>query len=231
MPADVAIIVPVMQRPQNAAPFMRSLHLSVAGLARSVYVMPVCDLGDRPTIDAWRTAGTTPVTKDFRRAGTFAKKVNFGYQMIANPWLFIVGDDVRFHPGWLDTALQNAEHTSAKVVGTNDLANPRVMGGEHGTHLLISRQYVAEQGASWDGPGVVCHEGYHHWFVDDEIVTVAKQRGVWAAARSAVVEHMHPYFGKGQMDAVYALGASHAEQDQALFARRLAEHSAVPGAR
>ncbi len=233
MPADVAIIVPVMRRPQNAAPFMASLQASVEGLARTVFVMPICDPVDRTTIDAWGAAGTTPVVRHglSDHPGTFAEKVNFGYRMTTNPWLFIVGDDVRFLPGWLDTAVQTAEHPGAKVVGTNDLANPRVMRGEHGTHLLISRQYVAKQGASWDGPGVVCHEGYHHWFVDDEIVTVARQRGVWASALGAVVEHMHPYFGKGQMDEVYTLGQSRAAEDGELFRRRLAEHSAVSGAR
>jgi hypothetical protein len=113
------------------------------------------------------------------------------------PWIFITGDDVRFHPGWLDHAQHIAALTGAHVVGTNDWGNPRVMAGEHGTHLLIRRSYIEEQGASWDGPGVVCHEGYRHNYVDDEIVTVAKQRGVWVSAPGSVVEHFHPMLGQG----------------------------------
>ena len=58
------------------------------------------------------------------------------------------------------------------------MSNPRVISGEHGTHLLIRRSYIDEVGASWgtDGkgtPGEVCHDGYTHMYVDDEIVTAA----------------------------------------------------------
>ena len=75
-------------------------------------------------------------------------------------------------------------------------------------------------GASWDGPGVVAHEGYRHWFVDDEIVTAAKQRGGWQASLGSVVEHLHPLFGKGEQDEVYELGQAHAEQDREVFTAR-----------
>lgn len=224
--ADVAVIVPVMRRPQNAASFMASLRASTAGLGRTVKVYVLADAGDIDTKEAWRSAGADEVGTG--TLGTFAKKVNEGYRISQEPWLFITGDDVRFHPGWLDTALQTAEHTGAKVVGTNDLGNPRVMSGQHGTHLLIARSYVDELGASWDGPGVVCHEGYRHWYVDDEIVRCAKQRGVWASASGAVVEHLHPIFGKAPVDEVYLLGMSWAAVDETLFERRSAEHAAVP---
>jgi hypothetical protein len=100
-----------------------------------------------------------------------------------------------------------------------------VTSGEHATHLLIRRNYIDERGASWDGPKVVCHEGYRHNFPDDEIVTVAKQRGVWAFAKHSEVEHLHPFWGDAEVDATYELGQSSFEQDQALFLGRLAEHN------
>jgi hypothetical protein len=81
---------------------------------------------------------------------------------------------------------------------------------------------VDEQGASWDGPGVVAHEGYGHWFVDDEIVTVAKQRGVWVAALASKVEHLNPLWGKGEMDPIYERGQATADADRALWQERLA---------
>jgi len=218
----VAVIVPVMRRPRNAAPFMASLRAST-GLA-DVYV--VADAGDRETIDAWKQAGAQVVVSavpEWDGAGTFAQKVNLGYQTTSQPWLFLVGDDVRFHSGWLDHA-QAAARDGFDVVGTNDLGNPRVTSGEHATHLLIRRSYVDEQGASWDGPKVVAHESYAHWYVDDEIVAVAKQRGAWVMAPGSIVEHMHPAWGKAKTDDVYELGQSHAEADRALFEVRLAEH-------
>jgi len=217
---QTAVIVPVMNRPENAEPFMRSLRAST-GLAK---VYAVVDGEDQETITAWTQQAGASVIQQTTDLVTFAKKVNAGYEMTTEPWLFIVGDDVRFQRGWLDHA-QHAARQGAKVVGTNDLGNPRVMRGEHGTHLLISREYVDEHGASWDGPKVVCHEGYRHWFVDDEIVTVAKQRGVWTSAPGSVVEHLHPAWGKAENDPVYELGQSHSKQDYARFRQRLATHA------
>jgi len=71
----------------------------------------------------------------------------------------------------------------------------------------------------------VCHEGYRHWYVDDEIVTAAKERGVWQAALGSIVEHMHPMFGKAADDDVYTAGQAHAQQDRVTFQRRLKAHA------
>jgi hypothetical protein len=220
---EVAVLVPVMRRPDNAEPFMTSLRAST-GLARAY---AICDRTDHETAEAWHRAGAHVVTLvggAHPEGGSFAQKVNMGYRCSTEPWLFLTGDDVRFRPGWLDQA-QATAGDKFNVVGTNDLGNPRVTSGEHATHLLVRRSYVDEQGASWDGPGVVCHEGYRHWFVDDEIVTVAKQRGTWAPSLAAVVEHLHPIFGKAESDPTYRLGQSFVEQDRALFEQRTAQHA------
>lgn len=214
-----AVLVPVMRRPQNAAPFMASLRAST-GLA-TVYA--VADADDTETIAAWTAAGASVLVRDGAE-GTFAEKVNYGYRNTDEPWVFIVGDDVRFHAGWLDHAQAIAGDTR-HVIGTNDLGNPRVVAGDHATHLLIRRSYVDEQGASWDGPKIVAHEGYRHWYVDDEIVTAAKQRGVWAMALGSVVEHLHPAWGKADTDDVYGLGQAHASEDQAVFEKRARRHA------
>jgi glycosyltransferase involved in cell wall biosynthesis len=215
----VAVLVPVMRRPQNAAPFMESLLASTD----DAVVYAVADIGDHATVDAWKASGAI-VLAVAKPPGTFARKVNVGYRESYAPWLFLAGDDVRFHPGWLDTALA-AAGDRFHVVGTNDLANARVMAGEHATHMLVRRTYVDEQGASWDGPGVVCHEGYRHWYVDNEIVLAAKQCGVWAMALGSVVEHLHPLFGTAPHDDVYELGQSWAGADAALFERRRATYA------
>ena len=219
-----AIIVPVLGRPQNAKPFMESLKASGAELAK---VYAVVDHADVKTLAAWRMAGAQVIQYDDgppdSPGGTFAAKVNLGYVCTDEPWLLLVGDDVRFKPGWLDHA-QHAARDGAHVIGTNDLHNSRVTSGEHATHLMVRRAYVDERGASWDGPKVVCHEGYRHNFVDDEMVTVAKQRGVWAFAEYSKVEHLHPLWKNAEMDATYELGASFALQDKVLFEQRAAEH-------
>ena len=108
------------------------------------------------------------------------------------------------------------------MVGTNDLHNPRSLAGDHSPHPLIRRAYIDEHGASWDGPGIVAHEGYRHWFVDDEIVTAAKQRGAWAMAHHAKIEHLHPLWGLADDDETYRLGREHVAADRELFETRAA---------
>lgn len=214
---ECAVLVPVMKRPQNAEPFMRSLKSST-GLA-TVYA--IADALDTETIAAWNAAGAEVILRDFDGPGTFAQKINAGYEATDEPWILAVGDDVRFHPGWLDHALAVAGD-GYHVIGTNDLG-PRVKAGQDSPHFLIRRSYIDEQGASWDGPKVVCHEGYRHGYVDLEIALVAKQRGAWATALGSIVEHIHHIWGKGQDDEVYRLGRSSADQDKELFQARLAQ--------
>jgi len=212
----VDVIVPVLHRPQNVKPFMESLRAST-GLARAWFV---CEEGDDVQADEVRSYGGNVLF----HSGSFAKKANFAFDQLSAlseaQWVFLAGDDVKFRPGWLDHCFEVARRYKAKVVGTNDLANPRVMRGEHATHMLVERAYVMENGASWDGPGVLCHEGYHHWFVDDELVTVAKQNSVFQVALGSEVEHVHPMVGKAPNDAVYDLGAEKSKSDEALFKSR-----------
>ena len=203
------MIVPVLGRPHNAKPFVESLRAS-SGL---VNIVPVIGKDDTETWKAWEAQGCRPL---YAEGVTFAEKVNQGYRETSEPWVLIVGDDVRFHPGWLDAA-QAAATGGFAVVGTNDLGNPRVVRGEHATHILLRRAYIDQHGASWDGPGVLAHEGYGHWFVDDEIVTVAKQRDTWVSAKGAVIEHLHPLWGKAPEDDTYRKGQVSRFTDEALW--------------
>lgn len=215
--SEVAVVVPVLNRPHRAEPFMQSLHISTS----RAQAYAVVNEADTTTRDAWLSARANVLVTSLN---TFAEKVNYAYGVTNEPWLFLVGDDVSFHPEWADELLRVADETGAMVVGANDLANPRTDQGTHAPHLLISRQYVAERGASWDGPGVVCHEGYSHMFVDDEVVTAAKQRGTFAVARDAIVEHLHPAVMKAEVDSTYQLGWSYAELDKSRFAERMREY-------
>ena len=212
-----AVLVPVMGRPQNADKFMRSLKASSA----QAKAYAIANVNDQPTIDAWQKAGAKVIVTTYT---TFAEKVNFGYYSTDEPWLLLVGDDVHFHPGWLEAA-QSAGAAGASVIGTNDLRNPRVRKGSHTCHPLIRRSYIKEQGASWDGPGLIAHEGYGHWYVDDEIVVAAKQRDVWTMALDSVVEHLHPLFGNAPEDETYKLGWSKAAADRKHFEGRLKKYA------
>jgi hypothetical protein len=216
---EIDVIVPVMGRPQHAAPFMRSLR-ATTGLA---HVTVVANLDDPETISAWSDLGAELLITDDDRT-TFAQKANDGYDATSRAWILLVGSDVVFKPGWWDHALNVATTTGVNVVATNDLLNNDVRDGRLATHPVIRRSYIDEHGASWDGPGVLAHEGYSHWYVDAEWSTVALQRGTMAPALGSHVEHLHPLNGKAPNDAVYELGQKFQKNDKALFEARAKQH-------
>lgn len=213
----VDILVPVM-RSGMARPFMESVEASGAPWIGRL-VSACAYRGDEALQREWLDAGAGVVLCD---GTTMPVKVNGGYRATHQAWVLFVGEDVRFHPGWHAAAMAAAQGGRFSLIGTNDLGHPKVLGGEHATHFLLRRSYVDEYGAGWGEPGVVMHEGYRHWFADDEIVTAAKQRGVWTPALDCVIEHLHPAWGKADHDDVYALGASSGAVDGVLFEQRRA---------
>lgn len=225
----VDVFVPVMRRPQNAAPFMHSLTCTVPDMAL-VRVVVIHGMDDVETAAAWRQEGAIAIPCP-RQPGSFPQRINWGYvatgMLDPSSWMLLAGDDVCFHDGWHQAFTQAAQvNPNAYVIGSNDLGNGAVTSGQTATHMFIRRDYVDEFGASWDGPGVVCHEGYRHCYVDDEIVHAAKQRGVWVHASGCIIEHMHPAWGKAAHDDIYALGGQSMPADGQLFGQRRAQFGA-----
>lgn len=218
----VTVVVPVLRRPQNAGAFMASIAEGVSPDTSPPPVIAVANYDDERTAEAWRRAGaiveSCPV-----QPGSFGQKANFISKFLGTDteWMFLVGDDVMFHRGWLEEALRDLRPETC-VVGTNDWGTPAVQAGEHATHMLIRMDYIRERGASWDGPGTVCGP-YRHWFTDNELITIAKMRGVWEMRLDSVVEHLHPYFGRGEMDDVYRVGELNAQADGELWEARVRE--------
>jgi len=224
---EVTVIVPVVDRPQNVKPFLDSLIASTGLIDEVIFVCgPLTSGEEREAIWAYSSLVVT-ITIDECERDEFAPKVNHAFRGIRTPWVFIAGDDVTFRPGWLSHAQHAYRTTGCDVIGTNDLGNPRVMNGQHATHPLIRTQYILERGASWDGPGIIAHEGYHHMCVDDEWTNKAKgdideehPNGRFVLAHEAIVEHHHPLWGKGDVDAKYEKGSARFEEDRALFEER-----------
>lgn len=217
MTVKIAVIVPVIERPWAAEPFMESWRATTEGKS-TVYPVP----HDAPTYAAWdeamaRNGYARPPIIGPEGSTTFAKKVSFAYRVTYEPYLLLVGDDVQFHPGWESAALRVAQ--DYPVVSTND-------GHRDDLHLLaihpmFSRKYLDEQGATVDGPGTLAHEGYYHAYVDQEWSFVARRRGVLGYAPDCLIEHLHPLWGKGEEDHIYELGNAHNDEDRELCVKRL----------
>jgi hypothetical protein len=216
----IDIVIPVLARPQNAEKVVNSI---VGATSVEFTLTFVCSKGDEAEIDAVEATGEEfSIVPWPAGPGDGAMKWNSGYRYGSHPYVFLGADDLEFEPGWDEQALIVAERSNAGVIGTNDDANPLVKRGLHSTHSLVSRRYIDEVGGTFhDGPRIVYHEGYHHQWVDTELVAAAKQRGEWAFAHRSVVRHLHPYFNKAtRMDSTYAKALGDAAHDSALFRAR-----------
>ena len=228
----VAVLCPVLNRPENVLPLLQSFQANTpVGEAYFVFIAQEDDLDELEAIDIAATSSRMdgsllPTVLCQGGAETYAEKLNAGYEQTTEPWVLCIGDDVRFHEGWLDQARKLS--SDYDVIGTNDTAgavkNPKVASGAHSDHSFFRRAYVEEYGACLEGPGVLAPEAYKHWYVDMEMVGLAKARGVFTPCLDSIVEHLHPgYDGREDLrraDPTYMLAVEHAEEDEETFRQR-----------
>lgn len=211
----VAVVVPVLARPHRVKPLLMSFRISTKAEDARLYF--VAQSSDRAEVAAIRAEGMEPLlVEDCDRS--WAKKINRGYERTTEPWLLLGADDLWFHPGWIDV-VRTALRTHPGVIGTNDLGNRMTMIGTHSTHPLVRRLYAKICGTA-DERGKVVHEGYDHNFPDTELGATARGRGLYVHRTDCIIEHLHPNWGKGKQDHVYARGQSQIRQDNALYVRR-----------
>lgn len=194
---DLAIIVPMLGRAHRVVPLVESIRAATPA-ARIVFCTTP---GDDDVVRAVDALGLERFTVGRYQTGDWARKINTGYRFTSEPYLFTGADDLHFHAGWYGAALAQLG-PGIGVVGTNDLGAPRVMAGQHATHMLVTRAYADEFGTI-DGPGAIAAECYPHEYTDDEIVGTARYRGAWAFAVDSHVEHLHPDWGKAPTDDMY----------------------------
>lgn len=222
MRTSVAVLIPVLDRPQRVGPLVSALEDS----ARFVELTPVflCSPDDADEHEAIVEAGCEPVIVPWDPGqGDYAMKMNYGWQITKDEFVFLAADDLVFRPGWIERALACHMETRACVVGTNDLGNSTVVRGDHSTHTLVHRDY-GECGVI-DDPARVLHEGYWHNWVDNEFVETAIARETFASALDCIVEHLHPIWKRPNslaVDATYEKGQEHFQVDHELFRQRRA---------
>lgn len=234
---DLTIVVPLWKRTANLDRLVCSV-IDTVPEAEVVFVVSMDDDAVLDPVDQLRrdlfgslSTGMLPVDWPGGSSGDYARKINAGYRLTDRRFIFTGADDIVFQPGWYDAAVGLARWWCAGcvewhpndigVVGTNDLANPRVMAGEHSTHSLVARWY-ADQGGSVGQAGMIYHEGYEHEYCDDELVQTAMARGAWAMALDSHVQHMHPINPALDVpdDETYQRGRSRTRISRVLYSRR-----------
>ena len=151
-----------------------------------------------------------------RERGDYADKINAGVEASDEPLIFTAAIDLLFDEGWLETCEKQLTD-QIRVVGTNDLTNPRTATGIP-QHTLVARDYVS-RGLIDGRPGLLC-EDWLHEYVDDELIGTARKRGAYAHAADAHVEHLHPMAGKAQWDATYLQMRRRMHTDRRLLRER-----------
>lgn len=226
----VAVLCPVLNRPENVDPLVESfIETTPPGEAALYFLVEDGDEAESVfcTVARDQHSSMVQVVKA-HSAHTFAEKLNVGVNATTEPWVLCIGDDVRFHEGWLDQARKLSSEFD--VIGTNDslpgrVRNPKVASGAHSDHTFYRRAYVEEHGASLEGPGVLAPECYGHWYVDEEMVRLARARGVFMSAPDCVIEHLHPGYegdeAARQADPTYMLAVGQSSADKETFLERL----------
>lgn len=216
----IDILVPTLGRPHALKPLLVNLvKVTPQSEFRVIFVADEGDLETRVVLDeicGRGGKGDTYVVCD----GTYPQKTNAAYRHGSGDLVLPTADDVVFHPGWLDAVLNALSDRSVMVVGTDDLS-PATADRTHATMPVLRRSYCESPGASWQEPGKVFHEGFHHLWCETEICGLAQHRGVWAFAEDAVIAHNHPDWGTRERDATDEKGnGRNNDADKLLFQQR-----------
>lgn len=205
------VLIPVCRRPHKIPALVESIRAT----APRACILFVPDFDDRDEIRAITAAGCEYISSP--KWVTYAQKINAGVLWTGGPLLTFAADDLIFQPGWIDAAVAALLHYKCSVAGINDGIS-RPGRPTHSTHWVVSRDYASRP--CIDGSPGPLHEGYRHWYTDDEFIATAWTRGEYCYAEDALVEHHHPCVDPASMDGIYAVGYDHAEADRLLFESR-----------
>ena len=213
--SDVVILIPALGRPHTIESVLQSIRDT-----SDASVLFLLTRGDHDVEAEVDRLGAESIRSRPREVGDYAHKINTGFMATDEPFVFLGATDIIFHPGWWEAVSSVLRHPSGVgVVGTNDLSTRRGGRRNHATHFIVRRSYIDEHGTI-DEPGLVLHEGYVHEYVDDELIGTAKHRGAYHYCGDAVVEHLHPAWGKAPVDATYAKSVGRMRRSRALYRER-----------
>lgn len=216
---SLVILVPVLRRPHRVVPLLESIGKVTPEPYRVLFITSPGDEAEHQALKK-QNADWVCMDRNYEGKGDYSRKINYGYQVSDEEYIFLGADDLEFHPNWFENALAKLKLSSKYgVVGTNDLGNQMVIMGKHSTHSLVTRKY-ADKFGTVDEQGKILHEGYHHNYCDSELIGTAKWRGAWVFSRDSIVKHLHPDWGLAKRDEVYDIGKKFIREDAKLFQGR-----------
>jgi glycosyltransferase involved in cell wall biosynthesis len=217
----VSILVPTLGRSQALGRLVQSIRATTpAGRYEIVFVVDPDDDATKEALDHLLLISAALVVDE---SGTYPHKTNVGYREAEGELILPTADDVVFYPKWYEKVVQEfTEDDEVCVVGTND-RSPATEDGSHSTMPVVRRSYIEDAGAVLGETGTVFNEGYHHNFCETELWQLAWYRGVARFRSDAIIEHLHPDWGKRPLDATDEKGnRGSLDEDAALFYERAA---------
>lgn len=215
--AVIDVLVPTFGRAERLGKVAANIRAATTVEHRVVFVV---ESDDPDSVAAADEHGDATVINT--RARNYSGAATCGYRALPAPYLFAGADDLHFHPGWAEAALEVMGAAGrVEVVGTNDLCNPYVAQGFHATHYLVARSYLDRDGGCVDeGPGSFLFDGYSHQFTDTEFIATTKARARFMPCLDSIVEHMHFTVGKSARDDTYDRAYAELDADEALYMAR-----------
>lgn len=132
--------------------------------------------------------------------------------------VMMCADDIVFRTkGWDTRVKETMPKDLIGVVSCNELPKGK---REHG-HPFIGRKFI-------EGMGYICHPKLKHSCVDTWVRNIAEQIGRFYYLDDVITEHVHPKYGKGELDDTYRSNTREIrEEDGAVYRHSHAEMKTV----
>lgn len=205
--SDLAIITPSRSRPQNIEALLQSFEDTDA---KCKLVVVVDD--DDPELEKYKAIKIPLLIQLPREGKGMARPLNRAAQILRGEFSFFgfLGDDHRPRTkNWDEIIISELEDMPVGLVYANDL----LQGHRLPTQVFMTANIV-------DALGGMVPPGFEHLFLDNFWLQLGIDLQAIRYLGDVIIEHMHPFAGKGQMDALYQeVNNPHlSNRDQARFA-------------
>lgn len=187
---ELAIITPSRGRPQNIQALMDSFEDTKA---QCTLVVVVDD--DDPQLDEYNKLSIPLLIQLPREGKGMARPLNRAALALRGEFSFFgfMGDDHRPRtPNWDEIFIAELADMPTGLIYGNDL----LQGHRLPTQIVMTANIV-------DALGGMVPPGFEHLFLDNFWLQLGTHLNAIKYLDDVIIEHMHPFAGKGQMDAGY----------------------------
>ena len=208
-----AILLPSLNRPEKVVRCVNSLRGTTDW--RRVDIKVMLDLEDKASERALSGMPVEVVFTTNRKGSIAAWNEMLG--LFNNYSAYVAAaDDLVFHQGWYAATMRTLQLLGGDgMVGFNDLHYDGDK--EWSTHWLGTRDFLINHNG-----GVIYAPHYGSWWCDPEVNDRARAVGKYIWAKDAVVEHVHPDWGKATVDQTYTEATKYHAKDTETYKTRKA---------